>query len=205
MRTGVDFLRIEGQSGHTPKVAALAEPAVPAGVTEGDSLTLREVFDAHAAFVFRVLRRLGVPDGDLDDAAQDVFVVVHRNLSQYDRRCALRSWIFGIAYRVAASHRRKVRRRREEVRAEVPVEPIQAPQHDRVALAEAHRLLLGALDELDPERRAVFVLYELEEMAMPEVAQAIGCPLKTAYSRLYAARESVREHVLRAYRGRTRR
>jgi RNA polymerase sigma-70 factor, ECF subfamily len=181
-------------------VAALAEPGAPGTVTARDSLTLREVFDAHAAFVFRVLRRLGVPEGDLDDAAQDVFVVVHRNLSQYDHRCALRSWLFGIAYRVAASHRRKVRRRREEVRADVPVEAIQASQHDRVLLAEAHRLLLDALDELEPERRAVFVLYELEQMTMPEVAQAVGCPLKTAYSRLYAARDSVRAHVLRAHR-----
>jgi RNA polymerase sigma-70 factor, ECF subfamily len=181
-------------------VAALAEPAMPAGATDDlPSLTLRELFDAHAGFVFRVLRRLGVAEGDLDDAAQDVFVVVHRNLSQYDHQCALRSWLFGIVYRVAASHRRRVRRRREDVRADVPVEAVQASQLDRVALAEAHRLLLDALDELEPERRAVFILYELEEMTMPEVARAVGCPLKTAYSRLYAARDSVRAHILRAH------
>lgn len=184
-------------------MAALAEPtAHPDSACETPLLSLREVFDGHAAFVLRNLRRLGVAEAELDDAAQDVFVVVHRNLERYDGSCALRSWLFGVVQRVAANYRRSGRRRRENVVADVPAASVEPAQLDHVVRLQAQRLLSEALDELEPARRAIFILYELEEMPMPDVAHAIGCPLQTAYSRLYAARETVRRHIVRAERGR---
>lgn len=190
------------QAGHSIYVAALAEPAAhPNSGCETAVLNLREVFDGHATFVVRNLRRLGVAEADLDDAAQDVFMVVHRNLDRYDTRCALRSWLFGILQRVAANYRRRGKRRREDVLAEVPSATVEAEQLEHVALLQAQRLLLDALDAVEPTRRAIFILYELEEMPMPDVAQAVGCPLQTAYSRLYAARETVRERIVRARKG----
>ena len=184
-------------------MAALAEPTAHSdSACEAPALSLRDVFDGHAAFVLRNLRRLGVAEAELDDAAQDVFVVVHRNLERYDANCALRSWLFGILQRVAANYRRRGQRRRENVVADVPVESVEPAQLEHVARLEAQRLLLDALDALEQQRRAIFILYELEEMPMPDVAHAVGCPLQTAYSRLYAARDTVRRHILRAQRGR---
>lgn len=192
-----------GPSGHSILVVALAEPAArPDSARETALLSLRDVFDAHAAFVLRNLRRLGVAEADLDDAAQDVFLVVHRNLERYDAECALRSWLFGIVQRVAANYRRRGQRRRECAVAEVSVASVEPTQLEHVALQQAQRLLLDALDQLEPTRRAIFILYELEEMPMSDVAQAVACPLQTAYSRLYAARDTVRTHILRAERGR---
>jgi RNA polymerase sigma-70 factor (ECF subfamily) len=190
------------RSGHFRGVVRRAESATRPGAAGSGSLTLRDLFDGHADFVFRVLRRLGVAECDLDDAAQDVFVVIHRNLSQYDHQSALRSWLFGILYRVASGYRRRTRRRREDMPARLPVQVVQPSQLEELEFREAQRLLLDALDQIEPAPRAVFVLYELEEMDMPEVAAALGCPPQTAYSRLYAARAGVRAHILRAHRRR---
>ena len=74
------------------------------------SLDLAEVYRCHAGFVWRVVRRLGVPDAALEDVVHDVFLVVHRRLSEYDGRAALTTWLFGIARGVASNHRRGIAR-----------------------------------------------------------------------------------------------
>jgi len=158
---------------------------------------LRELFEEHASFVWRSLRRLGVAEADLDDMLQEVFLVVYQRLGDYEERSRARSWLYSICVRVASGQRRKVNRRRENVTMELPEQrtaPEQLQQvEDREALLLGHRLL--AL--LPDEQREVFVLYEVEEMPMTEIAQALGCPLYTAYSRLRTARLKLLAEVTR--------
>ena len=160
--------------------------------------TLAEIFREHAPFVWRGLRRLGVPESDVEDVCQEVFVVVHRKLGDFEGRSSLRTWIYGICARTASDYRRSGRVRREVVTDTPPDAPQEGAQHDTVALKQARATLDRILDELDDDKRAVFVLYEIEELTMAEVAEAIGCPLQTAYSRLHAARKVVEAGVARA-------
>jgi RNA polymerase sigma-70 factor (ECF subfamily) len=160
--------------------------------------TLAEVFRELAPFAWRVLRRLGVPEADVDDVCQEVFVVVHRKLGEFEGRSSLKTWVYGICARTASDYRRSGRVRREVVTDEPPDAANPAPQDDVVALREARATLDRILDQLDDDKRSVFVLYEIEELTMAEVAQALGCPLQTAYSRLHAARKIVESAIARA-------
>jgi RNA polymerase sigma-70 factor, ECF subfamily len=151
----------------------------------------REIYRDHAAFVWRVLRRLGLPPADAEDAAQEVFMVVLKKLDNFAHRSSLRTWLYGIAYRCASEHRR-----RAHVKSEVPTgEPdpgaADPPQPESVDRKRAREQLDAILARLDGDKRAVFVFYEIEELSMNEVAEIVGCPLQTAYSRLRAAREHV--------------
>jgi RNA polymerase sigma-70 factor (ECF subfamily) len=157
-----------------------------------------QVFQEHAPYVWRALRRLGVAEPDADDACQDVFIVVHRKLGTYHGGCSVRTWLYGICLRVASEHRRRPHRRREQVVEAVPEEIVDASQEDDLERRRALALLDGALDQLDDDKRAIFVLFELEQVPMAEVAEAVGCPLQTAYSRLYAARKIVETAMARA-------
>jgi RNA polymerase sigma-70 factor (ECF subfamily) len=152
---------------------------------------LRELFEQHAAFVCRSLRRLGVVEADLDDMLQEVFLVVHKRLSDYEERDRVAAWLYTICARVAQAQRRKRARRRENVSADVPLGPAEPDQLRSIEQREAILLGQRLLALLPPDQREVFVLYELEDLAMREVAEAVGCPLQTAYSRLYKARERI--------------
>jgi RNA polymerase sigma-70 factor (ECF subfamily) len=125
---------------------------------------------------------------------------VHRKLPEFEGRSALSTWLYGICVRTASDHRRRARVRREEVTDRVPEGRESAPQAEDLARRQARALLDTALEALDPDKRAVFVLFEVEELPMSEVAVAVGCPLQTAYSRLYAAREVVSQHFERRVR-----
>lgn len=175
--------------------AEMAAPSHSGGVPD-----VGMIFRDHGPFVHTMLASLGVRPSDVDDAFQEVFVVIHRRLSTYERRNTLRSWVYGICVRVAASFRRRAFTSREVVTDDVPevVDPRTPAEH--VGEQEARRILCAILDELDDEKRAVFVLYELEEMPMQEVADALQCPLQTAYSRLSAAREVVAAAIRRRAR-----
>jgi RNA polymerase sigma-70 factor (ECF subfamily) len=157
--------------------------------------SLAEVFRREAPFVWRALRRLGVREADVEDVCQEVFVVVHRKLADFEGRSSLRTWIYGICARTASDYRRSARVRHEVV-TDAPHETTSdALQHDVVALREARAKLDRILDQLDDDKRSVFVLYEIEELSMNEVAEALHCPLQTAYSRLHAARKIVETEV----------
>lgn len=160
-----------------------------------------EIFREHAPYVWRVMRRLGVREADAEDLCQEVFVVVHRRLPEFEGRSSLRTWIYGIAIRVASDHRRRAHVRRERPTEELPEERRSAPQMKELEREQARALLDAALSELDDDKRAVFVLYEIEGLEMKEVAEAVGCPLQTAYSRLHAARKRVTEAVERRVGG----
>lgn len=164
-----------------PSPTAAAAPPVP---------TFREVYDQHAAFVWRVLRRLGVRPTDLEDVCQEVFLIVHRKLPEFAHRASLTTWLYGIALRCASDYRRRAYVKRE-VAAETHDEPVDAAQPESIANRQARALLDEILDALDEDKRVVFVLYELEEVAMAEIADIVGCPVQTAYSRLHAARTAV--------------
>lgn len=175
-----------------------SDDAPPAAVTAATPAVPRfaDLYRDHAAFVWRVLRRLGVAADDVEDAGQEVFVVVHRKLPGFEHRSSLRTWLYGIAVRCAADHRRRARVRRDAP-ASAAEPAIDAPQPASVAQRQARAVLDEILDELDHAKRAVFVLYELEELPMAEVAVAVGCPLQTAYSRLHAARATVEAAIER--------
>ncbi|HUS65848.1 MAG TPA: sigma-70 family RNA polymerase sigma factor [Kofleriaceae bacterium] len=166
--------------------------------------TFREIYSENAAFVWRVLRRLGVPAADAEDVTQEVFVVVHRKLEAFAGRSSLRTWLYGIAYRSASEYRR-----RGHVRSEVPTESPdaggeEASQPESLDRKRAREQLDGILRALDDDKRAVFVFYEIEEVPMNEVAEIVGCPLQTAYSRLRAAREHVEAAARRIAAGEAR-
>jgi RNA polymerase sigma-70 factor, ECF subfamily len=151
------------------------------------------IFAEYAEFVLRVMRHLGVPAKDLPDLCQDVFVAVFRGLPDFAGRSALRTWIYAICLRVASNHRRRAHVRRERSVSELPEQAIPAVQDETLEQRRGHPALRRLLDALDADKREVFVLYELEELSMKEVAEVCGCPLQTAYSRLHAARRLLLE------------
>ncbi|HWP08394.1 MAG TPA: RNA polymerase sigma factor [Polyangiaceae bacterium] len=158
-------------------------------MTRERTLEVRAVFDEHARYVWRALRHLGIPEADVEDLCQEVFVVVQRKLGEFEGRSELRTWLYGICLRVAADHRRRAHVRNERPHPD-PTEGLAASPGMRPdARAEARSALQALLDELDDDKRAVLVLYELEGLTMKEVAATVGCPLQTAYSRLHAARD----------------
>lgn len=154
------------------------------------SSEFRHLFAEQAGFVWRVLERHGVPARELEDGCQEVFFVVYRRFGEFEGRSSLKTWIYGIAVRVAIGMRRKAFRRRELLVE--PTEQATGEQpFDAAATNEARALLMAALAELPRTKREVFVLYELEEMTMAEVAAALNVPENTALYRLYGAREAV--------------
>jgi RNA polymerase sigma-70 factor (ECF subfamily) len=180
--------------------AAAADPAHLASETP----SFDEVYEQNFAYVWRSARRLGVSDAAIDDVVQEVFMVVHRRLPEFEGRSALRTWIYGIALRVVRDHRRSMRRKSpHSVRPEAPVDPdalgdtgSRGP-HESAAKAEAVRVLHALLDQLDDEKREVFVLAELEQLPAPEIASALGVNVNTVYSRLRAARQAFEEALAR--------
>lgn len=168
-------------------------------------LTFERVYDRWFDFVWRSVRRLGVPDGSVDDAVQDVFLVVHRRLGDFEGRSSIKTWLFGIAMRVAKDHRRAAARRRpaEPLRESMVDAPRGCP-HEHAAKNEAVRLLHALLDALDDEKRAVFVMAELEQMSVPEIAETLDANLNTVYSRLRAARAAF-DGAVERHRARDRR
>jgi RNA polymerase sigma-70 factor (ECF subfamily) len=160
--------------------------------TRRPSSDFRRIFDGHAPAVSRTLRYLGVPESELMDAAQEVFLVVNRRFLEFEGRSSLSTWIRQICLRVALSTRRRRGRRREEVLEQPPDAGVDADQHAGLERREQRALLNRLLDALDDDQRAVIVLYEIELLPMREVAETVGCPLQTAYSRRKAALERLR-------------
>ena len=176
------------QSGGVDEESAWLPQAKAAGTPAG-APDFRLVFETECTFVWNTLRRLGIPDRDADDAAQDVFVVVHRHLGDYDPARPLRPWLFGICYRIAVALRRRARTTREKL-DEVSEVPDQTHGADeQLEQAQAKDLVRRALDTLDLDRRALIVMHEYEGYPVPQIAETLGVPLNTAYSRLRLARE----------------
>jgi RNA polymerase sigma-70 factor (ECF subfamily) len=166
-------------------------PAVPS-----QNPNVRQVVEEHAAHVWRTLYYCGVAPSDLKDACQEVFLVISRKLGDFEGRSSVRTWVYQICVRVAAGYRRSARLRYEWVVAEPPEVAVHPTQQDEIEDRRARERLAAILEKLDEDQREVFVLYEIEERPMTEIAAAVGCPLRTAYSRLEAARKE----IMRAWR-----
>jgi RNA polymerase sigma-70 factor (ECF subfamily) len=151
-------------------------------------LDFRTLFELESPYVLRTLRRLGVTERDVEDMAHEVFVAVHRELGKYDRARPIRPWLFAFCFRIASHHRRKTQR--ETVR-DVANEAVDQADGPEVLLdrERKRRLVLTALEEIELDRRAVFVLHELDGFTCEAIAQSLEIPLGTVYSRLRLARQ----------------
>ncbi len=157
----------------------------------------RDLVDRHFEFVWRSVRRLGVPEADADDAAQEVFLVAARHLDRFpvDRE---RAFLFGTALRIASTRRRSARRRPEELDAASDERPgAELDPEELAELARARPLLQEILDGMSMELRAVFVLAEIEELTVPEIAELLDVPQGTVSSRLRSAREKFHAGIKR--------
>ena len=180
-----------------------AKPSARCGAARGGQVAqagLRsvEIFRDYFDFVWSGLRRLGVPDSSVDDAVQDVFLVVHRRGGEFEGRSSLRTWVFGIVLRVARDHRRRHRRVGEAMPETVA--DLKPGPDDAAERSEALRLLMRLLGELDEEKRDVLVLADLEQLTAREIAEIVDVPLNTVYSRLRVARAQFNEAVARHLR-----
>jgi RNA polymerase sigma-70 factor (ECF subfamily) len=162
----------------------------------GDSLDFQQVYEEHFDFVWRSLRLLGVADELVEDALQDTFSVVYRQLARFEGRSSLRTWIFAILHRVAANHRRTRKRKQRPLEPFVEMAGGDAPDAHAEAV-EAARMIERFCASLAPARRALFVLAVLEELPAAEVAATLGLPVSKVYSRVHALREGLR-HALAA-------
>jgi RNA polymerase sigma-70 factor (ECF subfamily) len=186
-RTRTALLREDAEQATLAPRAQLALPASSAPLL-GNQRDLDRAYKEHFAFVWRSLRRLGVPLQALDDAAQDVFIVALRRRSEFGGRSSYRTWLFGIAANVAREQRRRGRRAEALEPIDDALRSPQASPLDRATDAEAVRFIEAFLSTLDDAKREVFILAELEQMPAPEIADAVGANLNTVYSRLRAAR-----------------
>ena len=160
---------------------------------------MHEIYVEHARYVWRVLRRLGVREADVADATQEVFLVVHQRLAEFEERARLTTWLFRICVNVARD-RRRLHRRRPEAPDVLLVEKVASPGAD--AEHQLHRRreveqLDQLLEELDFDQRIVFVLFELEERSGDEIATTLELPVGTVRSRLRLAREAFRAAMAR--------
>ena len=166
------------------------------------ALTAESIYGEYADFAWRTLRRMGVPEEDLADAMQDVFLTVHRSLGDFAGRSSVSTWLFTLCRSVARDRRLRAHRRYEvqstdaipdqvDLRADVH----RAAEHGvRVALLES------ILAKMSPAERNVFVLFEIECLTGQDISQALTVPLGTVYSRLAQARTILRQALLRAKR-----
>lgn len=162
--------------------------------------TIEALYEQHFDFVWSNLRRLGVPMGQLEDAAHDVFSVVHRRRDSWDGRCRIETWLFGIVRRIASHHRRREARHRRRVEAFARHASPPPAAETSLAQRDALRRVESFLAELDPSKREVFMLAHIEQMTGREIAEALSINPNTASARLRAARAELRrfadEHEL---------
>jgi len=165
--------------------------AHPSGRAAGHPTALARLFDAHAPYVGRTLRCLGVRDAELADVVQEVFLVVHDRHAELSDPGKIRAWLYAICIRKALSARRDAARKRLREIARDAEPASERTPHDELEKTRRLAQAFSILGALDDDKRAVFVLSEVEQLPMSEVALIVGCPLQTAYSRLQAARREI--------------
>jgi RNA polymerase sigma-70 factor (ECF subfamily) len=192
------------------RTSLLSEPAgLPASVSTetGDTFDLRFVYGSQRDFVWLTLQRMGVRRPDLEDVFQDVFMIVHKRLDSYRPDAKLSAWLYGICLRCVARHRRRAFRRRErpegldELEAQsggpTPWHSAAPGPDERLDERERQARLERILDTLDPEHRAMVVMYEIEELSCARISALTGVPVGTVHSRLHHARRKLAEAARR--------
>lgn len=153
-----------------------------------DESAWKELYDAHFDFVYRVARRLGTPAPEVEDVVHDVFEVVFKKLDQFEEG-RLSTWIYRITANVVSDRhrRRRVRRAFEDLKVWIGGPGPEAP--DRSAERKsAERAVERVLERMAPKKREVFALFELEGLSGEEIADRLGCPVNTVWTRLHHAR-----------------
>lgn len=161
----------------------------------GGAPDLAQIYREQHRFVWRIVRGLSVPVDAVDDAVQEVFVVLHRRRDELDFSGPIRALLYGVARRVA-----KRARERSTRRATLQLVPSIDPRPDperRALMEEKARVVSAALDAMDEDKRMTFVLADVEGLTIPEVAQCMEVNLNTAYARQRAARQLVRAAIAR--------
>jgi RNA polymerase sigma-70 factor (ECF subfamily) len=184
------------------------DQAAPSSFPSGEVSRFAAVYRQYFDFVWSSVRRLGVSPASMDDVVQEVFIVIYARLHTVQHPETLRSWIYGVARRTVSGHHR-ARRVKDASAAALAVEPsaqlLPRTPFDLAEQNEQVKLLFHLLEEVDEPKREVFLMVELDELTIPEVAEILEIPLNTAYSRLRAAREAFEEalarHSARSERG----
>jgi RNA polymerase sigma-70 factor (ECF subfamily) len=167
------------------------DAALPLGETVSGRPTFTDLYEDYFAFLWRSALRLGTPRAHVDDVVQDAFIVVHRRLASFEGKSSVKTWLFGILFNVVRARRRAVGAELWRLGAHDDLAAVSDPAaspDENAARAEAARLVDRLLYALEDDKRAIFVLAELEAMSVPEIALALRIPLNTAYSRLRLAR-----------------
>jgi RNA polymerase sigma-70 factor (ECF subfamily) len=179
-------------SGNEPSV----HPSAAVRAEASPVLDLEAVYDELFPFVWRTARRLGVAEGALDDVCQEVFLVVHRRLPEFEGRSSLKTWVFSILENVVQVHRRSLSRKSpahrpgaQVIELDALVDPGQRPD-EVLSSAQAARIAHEILERLDDDKRTAFVLAEIEQMPVSEIAVALGANVNTVHARLRAARRA---------------
>jgi RNA polymerase sigma-70 factor (ECF subfamily) len=184
----------DSRTGGRPEVDS--DPGAPAVVPP-----FRAVYHDYFDFVWTSARRLGVPMDAVDDVVQEIFIVVHARLHTIEQPASLRSWVYSVVRRTVSTYHRGRHTRAIQGGSEPALKgttiPMQPSPLDLAVLSSELKLMWRLLGELDGAKREVFVLAELEEMTVPEIAEAIAIPLNTAYSRLRVARQEFNEALSR--------
>jgi len=166
-------------------------------------MRLEDIYESHVDFVWRCLRRQGVPEEDAADAIQEVFLTVHRTLPGFEGRSSLSTWLYTICRSIARDRRERAHRRFEVARSDLLPDDVdqganaaaRAEHNDRLSLLET------ILSGMEAELRDVFVLFEIEDMTGEEISGALSIPLGTVYSRLQSARKAFKRAVVRREAG----
>ena len=166
-------------------------------VAIGPPPSFDELYEGYVDFVWRCLRRFGVVESAVDDAVQEVFIVVHRRLPEFEARSSVKTWLGGIAFNVARDHHRWTRRK--GTAEQLPDDLVHsAPSpHEQAEKNEALAIVDRLLDQLDKDKRAVFVLADIEQLTAPEIAEALSVNVNTIYSRIRVARRSFEDALVR--------
>jgi len=180
--------------------------ALSRNLLERRTSTVQALYEEHARFVWLTLQRMGVQSADLEDVAHDVFVVVHRRLDTFDATSRVTTWLFGICMRTAANYRRRRDRSPYEaaMRARASDDAAAQISADEMLLRREESVLAEqVVAQLSLEKRAVFVMFEIESLSCAEIAELMGIPVGTVYSRLHSARQQLEGILARDRRERT--
>jgi RNA polymerase sigma-70 factor, ECF subfamily len=183
-------MKVAAPSRHSleAEVEAAAFTDILARCRAHDGAAWKELYDGSFDFVYRVARRLGTPEAEAEDVAHDVFLVVYRKLDDFEGG-RLTTWLYRITANVVSDRhrRRRVREAFLSLRTWIGSEPVESPERDAEKKSAA-RAVERVLQRMSPKKREVFALYELEGLGGEEIAERVGCPVNTVWTRLFHAR-----------------